>query len=225
MDVLVIVIEVFIGGGLFVIFLAPALKLFKKAGRKPWLALVPGANVVNFTKICGQPFSIASLFSLVVFPTFWLLFNILTLQGETIDYGAMIGGSVVILLAAAFLFCFPMLSTGMMFGITYLLAISPPPVGIVLIITAIIFILAAIQAIWDVMSWVALLKKLHLPIWHLVFILLPLAVILVEALISLAFRTSSVFPFVLGTFLPALFIGFVYYYYIGYSAKVRYRIE
>jgi hypothetical protein len=225
MDILVIVIEVFIGGGLFVIVLAPAFKLLKKAGKSQWLALVPGANVLSFMGLSGRPVVRAGLASFLAFPVFAVLYDLLMFQGESPDAKFLILDAVVVFLIAVYVFPYPLLSTAMLCGATFFLALSnPPPAGLALIAAIAIVALAALQMAWDFIGWRAVLKKLGRPAWQIVFLFIPSAAALVLAVASLVAGPLGS-PVILGLFLPALFVGFVYYYYLGYSPKVRYQTE
>ncbi|MBN2353197.1 MAG: hypothetical protein JXD23_11550 [Spirochaetales bacterium] len=226
MDILVILIEVFIGGGLLVIVLAPAFRLFKKAGGSQWPALVPGLNVWKFAGFGGRrSVRLIGFASFIAFPAFIVLYDLIMFQGESPAVTSIVLEIVFALLIAMYVFPFPMLSTTMAMAATVFLAIAYPGPGEAALPLTIIFVcLAALQAVWDYLGWRSILKRMSRPAWQAVFLFLPVAAALCLAVASLL--AGPLGPAViLGVFLPALFTGFVYYYYIGYSAKVRYRAD
>ncbi len=223
-NLLTFVIPGFIGGGFFVILLAPAFKLFKKAGRRQWLALVPGANVLTFMNICGRPAVRAGFASFAVFPAAGVVYLVLMLQGEPLSALALVLAAAAVLFVSLYFFPFPLLSTSMAFTAACFLAITPAPDVIALAVTIVLIVFAALQAVWDCLGWLSFLKKLGRPAWQIVFLLVPTAVALVLAAAGLLAGPLGS-TLILGTFLPSLFAGFAYFYYLGYSAKVRFRTE
>jgi len=226
MDVLVILIEVFIGGGLFVIVLAPAFRLFQKAGRNQWLALAPGVNAWTFMGFGGaRGVRLFGLASFIAFPVFIALYDILMFQSEPVAALAVLLDVAVSFLVALYVFPFPTLSATMAIVATLSLALAFPAPGQAALPLAIVFVcLAALQAVWDFLGWRSVLKRMRRPAWQIVFLFLPAAAALFLAAASVLAGPLGA-PLILGVFLPALFAGFVYYYYLGYSTKVRLQVE
>ncbi len=222
---LVIIIQLFIIGGFFIIAVAPWFKLFRKAGVPFWLALVPGANAFSFVKMCARPVSYAGLVTFICLPVYWFLYSLFVFQGG--DPAALTETILLPLVAfvlSFYLFGFPLLSTTVLFALTYLLSFSPPTPGLMTILTISMIVIACGQAVLDFLNWTAFLTRLHRPLWQLVFIFAPFAVMLALVLVGLLFVPAGI-EIVLGALYAALLPGFIFVYYLGFSPKVVYSSD
>jgi hypothetical protein len=222
---LVIIIQLFIIGGFFVIAVAPWLKLFKKAGVPAWMALIPGANAFSFARICARPAAWASILSFIALPVFWFLYVILVFQGgDPTVFPETVLLPLAALAAAFYLFGFPLLSTTLLVVTAYLLSFAPPTPGLMTALTAAIISIACGQAVLDFLNWSSLLTKLRRPLWHLVFIFIPFVLMLALVLVGWLIVPAGI-EIVLGVLYASLLPGFTYVYYLSFSPKVAYVSE
>ncbi len=212
--------------GFVLIIAAPVWKLFKKAGRSGWQALVPGYNILGFGKtnkvsplLAAVPF--ASIVFMIVMP---FITGVVQPQPDVLF---ILQAVLVVLFSVGILtifFFYPFLSLGMMVMLIYL----HPHIAPELFVLKLVFIvLIVLELAMELLYWVSALKKLRRPLWNLVFPLLPLVPVLsiyliTEFAITVHFMGSVVLG--LAVFL-AMLTALAYLYYLGYSLKIKYAEE
>jgi hypothetical protein len=211
-------------GGFVLIAVAPTFKLYQKAGRRGWLSLIPGANVLAFAKITGSPFVYVSAVSFAALIAFCVWAGIGLFPGGVLPL--IFGTALVMVLVVAgagLMYAYPLLSASMLLLLIFLLIFPFKELGGLGRLVLLALTLA--QTAWDVLAWNKLLRKLRRPAYHLVFLFVPVAALLAFALLAVMGLQGDVGLY-LTVFmiveLPLLFTGFIYYYYLGYSLKVRY---
>jgi hypothetical protein len=212
--------------GFVLIIAAPVWKLFKKAGKSGWQALIPGYNILEFGKSNKvSPLTVIVPFASIVF-MIAMPFITGVVQPEA-DVLFIIQAVLVSLFSVGILtifFFYPFLSLGMMVMLIYL----HPHIAPELFVLKLIFIaLIVLELGTELLYWISALKKLRRPLWHLVFPLLPLVPVLsiyliTEFAVTVHFTGSVVLG--LAVFL-AMVAALAYLYYLGYSLKIKYAEE
>ncbi|HEQ71181.1 MAG TPA: hypothetical protein ENN69_01720, partial [Spirochaetia bacterium] len=83
--VLVQLIQIFIVGGFFVIAVAPVVKIYGKAGKPGWLAMIPGANAWTMARLAKKQVLTAGLVSLLAVPVFLVVIGAVGFSGSLWD--------------------------------------------------------------------------------------------------------------------------------------------
>jgi hypothetical protein len=212
--------------GFVLIIAAPVWKIFKKAGRSGWQALIPGYNILEFGKANN-----VSLF-LTVVPYVSIVFMIVlpfvvgVVQPQA-NFLFVVQTVLMVLFSVGVLsifFFYPFLSLGMFVMLIYLHPHIAPELFVLKLIFIAVSILELATELW---YWIAALKKMQRPLWQLVFPLLPLVPIIsiyliTEFAVQVQFSGSVVLG--LAVFLTML-AALAYLYYLGYSLKIKYAEE
>ena len=222
---LVIIIQLFIIGGFFVIALAPWFKLFRKAGRPFWMALIPGCNAWSLVRISRRPIAYLSGITFLALPVYWFLYSILVFQGGHVTvFPETVLLPLGALAASFYLFGFPLLSTTFLFVIAYLFSFTPPTPGFMTALSLVMIVLACVQAVLDFLTWISLLTHMRRPLWQAVFIFVPFVLMLALVIVGLLAVPAGI-EIVLGGLYAALLPGFAYVYYLAFSPKVAFVEE
>jgi len=213
-------ITIFIVGGFFVILTVPFMRLLHKAGMLKWLAFIPGANLYAFVRLTQHRLGYVSVLPLSAGIIFLILHNIINFSGGIIEYLGAIFSIVLGLWMLSQTIPFPLLSCSLFL----LVAMLGPYEGFGLITAISLLGVGLFQIALEFLLWKSLLSKLKKPFWQILFILLPTVLTLLNTILTLL--SSGLNRVVLAaTLLPSLFVSLVYYYYLGYSAKVTYRAK
>lgn len=209
--------------GFLLIIAAPVWKLFSKAGKSGWTALVPAYNILEFGRAHSMsPYLLAvPIMGIVCCLSMPFLIGIIQVQADFLFFLQL-----VLLLACAFgaftiFFFYPLLSLMMCVVLTFFHQYISAELGILKIV---FLLLIALELAVEILHWLAVFKKLNRPLWELVFLLIPIVPIAsIYILTEFAIAVQLVGSIILGIgVLLTLFVALSYLYYLGYSVKVKY---
>jgi len=209
--------------GFLLIIAAPVWKLFSKAGKSGWTALIPAYNILEFGRAHSlSPYLLAvPMLGIVCILGMPFLIGIIQMQADFL----FILQSLLLLSfafgALSIFFFYPLLSLIMFVVLTFFNQYLGPE----LVILKIVFlVIIALELAVEIMHWLAVLKKLQRPLWQLVFPLIPIVPIAgIYVLTEFAIAVQLAGNIILGiTVCVTLFAALSYLYYLGYSLKVKY---
>jgi hypothetical protein len=212
--------------GFLLIIAAPVWKLFSKAGKSGWIALIPGYNILEFGRTHSMSPYLLAVPILGIVCILGLPFLIGIIQVEASFLFLL---QSVLILALAFgaftiFFFYPLLSLMMCVVITFFHQYLSPELTILKIVFLLVI---ALEFAVEIMHWLAVFKKLQRPMWELVFLLVPIVPIaIIYVLTEFAIGVQLAGSIILGiAVLVTLFAALSYLYYLGYSVKVKYVEE
>jgi hypothetical protein len=209
--------------GFLLIIAAPVWKLFKKAGKSGWAALIPAYNIFEFGKAHNLSPYLPAVPLLAIVCSLGMPFLIGAIQAEASFLFVLQFVLLAVFAFTAFtiFFFYPFLSLIML----SLLSFFHQYIGPELVIVKILFLaIIALELAVEVMYWLTMFKKLQRPRWQFAFPLAPiLPVLIIYILTEFTVTVEPLGTVLLGAALfAALFAALAYLYYLGYSVKVKY---
>ncbi|MBN1799034.1 MAG: hypothetical protein JW822_10675 [Spirochaetales bacterium] len=218
-----IIIYAYLILGFVLIIVAPVWKLFKKAGKSGWTALIPAYNILEFGRTHNlSPYLIAvpMMGIMCIFGMFFLI-GIIQIEVSFLFFLLLVLQLAFVFGVLTIFFFYPFLSLTMCVMLSFFHQYISPELGILKIIFLVLIVL---ELAVEIMYWLAVFKKLNRPLWQLVFLLIPLVPIAgIYVLTEFAIALQLVGSIIVGiSVFVTLFAALSYLYYLGYSLKVKY---
>jgi hypothetical protein len=226
MDVINYIIYAYFILGFLLIITAPVWKLFKKAGKSGWTALIPAYNILEFGRAHGlSPYLLAvPLAGIVCGLGMPFLIGIIQVEASFLFFLQLVLILSFAFVALTIFFFYPFLSLIMFVMLTFYQQYMGPELAAMKILFLLII---ALELTVEIMYWLNVFKKLQRPLWQLIFPLIPiLPVAIIYILTEFAVTVQSLgIAFLGAAAFSSLFAALSYLYYLGYSVKVKYAEE